>query len=83
MDRLYIIKAENVGNLTVSLTFSDNTVQTVNIGEFIRRHPHPQYNKYLEPRKFSRFTIENGNIVWGKNWDLIVPVEQLHAGTIV
>jgi hypothetical protein len=83
MDRLYIIKAENVGNLTVSLTFSDNTVHTVNIGEFIRRHPHPQYNKYLEPRKFSRFTIENGNIVWGKNWDLIFPVEQLHAGTIV
>ncbi len=83
MDRLYIIKAENVGNLTVSLTFSDNTVQTVNIGEFIRRHPHPQYNKYLEPRKFSRFTIENGNIVWGKNWDLIFPVEQLHTGTIV
>ena len=82
MDRLYIIKAENVGNLTVSLTFSDNTVQTVNIGEFIRRHPHPQYNKYLEPRKFSRFTIENGNIVWGKNWDLIFPVEQLHTGTI-
>ena len=34
MERLYIIKAENAGNLTVSLTFSDNTVQTVDIGEF-------------------------------------------------
>ncbi len=83
MDRLYIIKAENKGNLTVSLTFSDDTVQTVDIGEFIRRHPHPQYNKYLNPRKFSRFAIENGNIVWGKNWDLMFPVEQLHAGVIV
>jgi len=49
MERLYIIKAENAGNLSVSLTFSDNTVQTVDIGEFIRRHPHPQYNKYLDP----------------------------------
>ena len=93
MERLYIIKAENAGNLTVSLTFSDNTVQTVDIGEFfdkrsgkaerIRRHPHPQYNKYLAPRKFSRFAIENGNIVWGKNWDLIFPVEQLHTGAVV
>ncbi|MBQ8127004.1 MAG: DUF2442 domain-containing protein [Prevotella sp.] len=83
MDRLYIIKAENKGNLTVSLTFSDDTVQTVDIGEFIRRHPHPQYNKYLDPSKFSRFAIENGNIVWGKNWDLMFPVEQLHAGVIV
>lgn len=83
MNRLYITKAENKGNLTVCLTFSDKTVQTVDIGEFIRRHPHPQYNKYLSPSKFSRFVIENGNIVWGKNWDLVFPVEQLHAGEIV
>ncbi|MBR6446093.1 MAG: DUF2442 domain-containing protein [Prevotella sp.] len=83
MDRIFVIKAENAGNLTVSLTFSDNTVQTVDIGDFIRRHPHPQYNKYLNPQKFSRFTIENGNIVWGKNWDLIFPVEQLYTGAVL
>lgn len=82
MERLYITKAEDMGNLTVSLTFSDNTVQTVDIGDFIRRHPHPQYNKYLDPRKFRRFTIDNGNIVWGKNWDLIFPVEHLYTGRL-
>ena len=82
MERLFITKAENMGNLTVSLTFSDNTVRTVDIGGFIRRHPHPQYNKYLDPRKFSRFTIDNGNIVWGKNSDMIFPVEHLYAGTL-
>ena len=82
-NNVYIIKAENAGNLTVSLTFSDNTTQHVDIGDFIRRHPHPQYNKYLDPRKFNRFTIENGNIVWGRNWDLIFPVEQLYAGALV
>ena len=82
MERLFITKAENRGDLTVSLTFSDNTVRTVDIGDYIRRHPHPQYNKYLDPRKFSRFTIENGNIVWGKNWDLIFPVEHLYAGRL-
>lgn len=82
MKKLSITKAENVGNLTVSLTFSDNTVQIINVGDFIRRHPHPQYNKYLDPKKFSRFALENGNIVWGKNWDLIFPIEELHAGVI-
>lgn len=82
MEKIYIIKAEDAGNLSVCLYFNDDTVQTVNIGDFIRSHPHPQYNKYLDPRKFSRFTIENGNIVWGKNWDLVFPIEQLHAGTI-
>lgn len=83
MDRLYITDATDMGNLTVSLTFNDNTVQTVDVGEFIRRHPHPQYNKYLDARKFRRFNIENGNIVWGKNWDLVFPVEQLYEGRIL
>ena len=82
MERLFITKAENMGDLTVSLTFSDNTVRTVDIGDFIRRPPHPQYNQYLDPRKYSRFTIDNGIIVWGKNWDMIFPVENLYAGRI-
>ena len=79
MDRLYITNVVNKGNLTVGLTFSDNSVQTIDVGAFIRRHPHPQYDKYLDPKKFNRYTIENGNIVWGKNWDLMFPIEQLHA----
>jgi hypothetical protein len=29
-----------------------------------------------------RFKIEDGNIVWGKNWDLIFPAHELHAGKI-
>lgn len=82
MSKIIIIGAENLGNSSVRLSFSDNTTQIVDIGSFIRRHPHPQYNKYLEPRHFSKFCIENGNIVWGKNWDLIFPIEQLHAGTL-
>ena len=83
MDRLYITNAIAVDDLKVILTFSDNTTQVVNVGEFIRRYPHPQYNKYLDTRKFRRFTIENGNIIWGKNWDLMFPIEQLHSGSII
>ena len=83
MGRLYIIEATNAGNLSVNLLFSDNTSQTVDIGEFIRRHPHPQYNKYLDEKKFRQFKLENGNIVWGKNWDLIFPIEQLHSGSVI
>ena len=42
-------------------------------------------NKFFEPSgkaERSRFTIDNGNIVWGKNWDLIFPVEHLYSGRI-
>ena len=75
MGRLYITEATNEGNLSVTLRFSDNTSQTVDIGAFIRRHPHPQYNKYLDPKKFRTFTLDGGNIVWGRNWDLRPNIE--------
>lgn len=80
---LHIVKARDLGNLQVLVFFSDNKEQTIDIGDFIRRHPHPQYNKYLNPKNFKKFAIENGNIVWGKNWDLIFPIEQLYEGKIV
>ena len=48
MKRLYITNASDAGNLSVHLTFSDNTSQIVDIGAFIRQYPHPQYNKYLD-----------------------------------
>ena len=82
MSRLYVTGATDVGGLCICVSFSDDTSRTVNIGDYILRHPHPQYNKYLDPKKFRRFSLENGNVVWGKNWDLVFPVEQLHAGVI-
>ncbi len=82
MNNLHTTNAEIAGNLSVLLFFNDNTRQTVDIGGYIRKHPHPQYNKYLDPKQFAAFKIENGNIVWGEDWDLIFPVEQLHQGVI-
>ena len=82
MHRLYITGAKDAGNLTVDLQFRDQTTRRVDIGDFIRRHPHPQYNKYLAPRHFRRFEIEDGNIIWGKSWDLVFPIEQLYADVI-
>lgn len=81
-DRLYITEAIDLGGLKVRLVFNDGTNSTVDVGDYIRRHPHPQYNKYLDPKKFRTFTLDGGNIVWGRNWDLIFPIEQLHEGVI-
>ena len=73
-----IVSATYVSPLSVAITFSDGKEQTVNVGEFIRKHPHPQYNSYLKEPKFKKFKVENGLLVWGKNWDLIFPSEDLY-----
>jgi hypothetical protein len=82
MKPVSILKAEYVGDLSVKIVFSDNTTTIVDVGTFIKKHPHPQYNKYLEESNFKKFKIDLGNIVWGKNWDLIFPIEQLYKGKI-
>jgi hypothetical protein len=79
---LIIVAAKYVAPLSVELEFSDGAVKTVDVGAFIKRHPHPQYNAYLDEKKFKKFKLEMGNIVWGKNWDLIFPIEMLRNGKI-
>ena len=82
MARIMITEAHSVGNLTIEMKFNDNTIQCVNIGDFIHAHPHPQYDKYMGEHEFQKFTIDDGNIVWGEDWNPVFPVEQLYAGAI-
>jgi len=77
--QLYIQQANYISDLKVELKFNDGKIRTVDFGNFLLNHPHPQYNKYLKPANFKKFYIENGNIVWGKNWDLMIPIENLYA----
>jgi len=78
--QLFIQQAIYVSDLSVELKFSDGTERIVDFGIYLHNHPHPQYNKYLKPSNFKKFYIDHGNIVWGKNWDLIFPIEKLYNG---
>ena len=77
-----IVQAEYIEAYKVKLTFDDKKQRTVDFGEFILSSTYETFNQYKDLKKFKRFTIENGNIVWGKDWDLIFPLEQLHEGKI-
>ena len=77
---LYIQEAACNNDLTVSLLFNDQTRRKVDIGAFIRKHPHPQYNKYLKPANFRKMRHEQGNIVWGN--DLEFHIEDLYTGIL-
>lgn len=77
---LYIKQAVYISGYAVEIEFSDGTIKKVDFENFLKDHSHPQYNKYRNPSNFKKFYIDHGNIVWGKNWDLIFPVEHLYAG---
>lgn len=77
-----IVRAEYLGDVRLHIFFSDGTSQTIDFKPFFLAHPHPQYNRYLNPKFFKNYSIEYGNLVWGKNWDLVFPLEQLHKGIV-
>ena len=79
---LEIVSAKYKSNYIVELVFNDKSKKLVEFGSFLKKSMHPSIRGYLKEEKFKDFRIDGGNIVWGKNWDLIFPIEQLYAGVI-
>ncbi|MCL2844960.1 MAG: DUF2442 domain-containing protein [Chitinivibrionia bacterium] len=77
-----IKQADFIGAYSVLLTFNDGVKRKVNFGSFLKKSLHPTIRSYLDENNFKKFKIESGNIVWGQNWDLVFPVEQLYKGKI-
>lgn len=78
---LKIINIKQTDNYCLEILFSDNTRKIVDFGSFLKRSNHPDIRKYLNKELFSRFTIENGDLMWG-GYDLCFPIADLYDGTI-
>lgn len=77
-----VVDALYISNYKVLITFSDGKQQAVDFEDFLETNSHPMFAEYLDLKKFKKFKIEKGNLVLGKDWDLIFPVEELYAGKI-
>lgn len=82
MKTIAVAGAKHIDGYKVEVVFNDHTRKIVEFGTFLTTHSHPQYNKYKSEKNFKKFKIENGNIVWGKDWDMIFPVHQLYEGKL-
>jgi hypothetical protein len=78
MKIISVKEANYIEGLKMEILFTDNKKTVIDFSAFFQTHSHPQYNKYKKPDNFKKFKIENGNIVWGKNWDMIFPVYDLY-----
>ena len=81
-ENLTILKSEYVENYIIKLYFSDGTTNNVDFSSYLFKHPHPQYDRYRNISKFKKYRIENGDICWGKNSDLIFPIENLYFNNL-
>jgi len=82
MKAISVISAKYTEAFKLEIFFDNNKKKVVDFEAFLQTHDHPQFNKYKKENNFKRFKIENGNIVWGTNWDMIFPVHDLYKGKI-
>jgi hypothetical protein len=80
--KISVLSAKHIEHFAIDITFSNGKTKRVDFGTFLLNNSHPQYDKYKKPDHFKKFYIDRGNLVWGKNWDLIFPVEQLYKGKV-
>lgn len=79
---ILVVGAQYVRDLILSITFSDGKTKEVDFSTFFNTD-HPSYlDKYKMPSKFKTFKIQEGNVVWGRDWDLIFPISSLYTGKI-
>jgi hypothetical protein len=83
MNSIFVTGATYIPVYKIKIEFSDNTSRVVDFEPFLKENPHPQWEKYNNPVHFKKFKIQNGNLVWGRNWDLIFPVYSLYTNNIL
>lgn len=77
---IQITNAKYLKDYLIEIFFSDGKINKINFEKFISNYH--AYPKYRDIEKFKQFKIENGNIVWGKNWDIIFHIEDLYNNNI-
>jgi len=82
MNAILVTGATLLQDFKINIEFSDNTCRVINFEPFLKENPHPQWDKYRNINQFKKFKIENGNLIWGRNWDLIFPVYSLYTGNL-
>ncbi len=75
-----VINATYLNDYKVELLFDDKKNQLIDLLSVLQSNP--VCKKYLDLIEFKKFKIEDGNIVWGKNWDMIFTIESLYYNTL-
>ena len=79
---LEIVRAEYVSGYKIRLTFNDGLVRVMDFEPFLRRALNPDITKYRQLRRFKKFHLHYGDLMWG-DFDMIFPITDLYEGKIL
>lgn len=81
MKTLAVTKANYIEGFKLQIYFNDETYKIIDFENYLFNYEYT-YPKYRKLSNFKKFKIDNGELVWGKNWDIIFPIYKLHSGKI-
>ena len=76
-----ITSVEYAGTLKLRIDFNDGKSNVVDFEPFLRASKHPGIRKYLDKRRFKKFHLDQGLLMWG-DFDLVFPMADLYDGKI-
>ncbi len=78
--QIKIISAEWVGGYNIKFTFSDGKVNVFDYTSVVM-WDHEESIPYQNIEKFKKFQIIGGGteIAWGKNWNMILPLDTIYS----
>lgn len=81
LDQLKIDSAKYLADYVIRIKFSDGKEKLVDFKPFLSKSLHPSITAYLDEKKFSNFSLIDGNLNWN-DFDLIFPLADLYTGQI-
>ena len=74
---LLIKSAKYINDFTIAISFTNGKTKLVDFLPIFHKYVTGENLDYFAPQKFKKFIVKNGNIYWGKNEDVIFPVDLL------
>jgi hypothetical protein len=81
LNQLKIDSAKYLADYVIRIKFSDGKEKLVDFKPFLSKSLHPSIAAYLDEKKFSNFSLIDGNLNWN-DFDLIFPLADLYTGQI-
>ena len=78
---VHVVKADYLDGYKLRITFNDGKTNDIDFTEIIQNLK-GYYSKYQKSIYFKKFKIDDSNVVWGNDWDLIFPIDKLYKNTL-
>lgn len=81
MKEIHVTKAQYIDKYKLQISFSNKLQKVIDFEIFLKNAANPMTRKYLDLKRFKRFRIYYGDLIWG-DYEMCFPTWDLYKGNI-